>query len=155
MLYRFKVSLFHDKKIYREIELNGADTLETLHEAIFQAYDRLDKHMYSFYLSKVQLESLEKVTQYAEYTLTAVMDGFADFDRGDKKHITGNVAETTIAELGLEEKDMLYYLFDFGDEWWHELTLLSISEKVEPAVYPRVVKIVGESPSQYPDEAGS
>lgn len=154
MLYRFKVSLFHDKKIYREIELNGADTLETLHEAIFQAYDRGDKHMYSFYLSRVQLESLDKVTQYAEYTLTAVMDGFADFDRGDKAHITGDVAETTVAELGLEVNDMLYYLFDFGDEWWHELTLLSISEKTEPGDYPRIVNRVGESPSQYPLEDG-
>lgn len=152
MIYRFKVSLFHDKKIYREIEIDGSDSLERLHEAIFQAYDRYDDHMYSFYLSKVQLKSLDEVTRYAEYTLTTVMDVFADFENADKKHTTHNVLETTVAELGLEVKEMLYYLFDFGDEWWHELTLLSISEKAEPGPYPRIVKRVGESPAQYPDE---
>ncbi|MBW1985405.1 MAG: plasmid pRiA4b ORF-3 family protein, partial [Deltaproteobacteria bacterium] len=28
-----------------------------------------------------------------------------------------------MGKLNLAEKDKLYYLFDFGDDWWHEITL--------------------------------
>ena len=56
-----------------------------------------------------------------------------------------------VGSLGLEEKDKFYYLFDFGDCWWHEITLLSIINVEKKKGYPKIVKKVGESPPQYPD----
>lgn len=152
MIYEFKVSLFSDKQIYRHIEIEASDSLERLHHLIFKAFDRDDQHLYSFYLSRVPLESLNQALQYDEYTLTDALDGFAAFEEADKKHTTHNVLSTKINELALELNDRLYYLFDFGDEWWHELTLLSIRDEESSGDYPRIVKRNGDSPPQYPTE---
>ena len=40
------------KKISREIEIRGDQTLEQLHEVIFKAYDRWEEHLYEFHLGK-------------------------------------------------------------------------------------------------------
>jgi len=41
------------------------------------------------------------------------------------------------------------YLFDYGDEWWHEVELVGVTEKVTGGSYPRVVKKQGKSSPQY------
>src|SRR5438067_11494290 len=43
---------FANKEIRRVIEIRGDQTLEQLHDAIFQAYDRWDQHAYEFQLGK-------------------------------------------------------------------------------------------------------
>jgi hypothetical protein len=62
-----------------------------------------------------------------------------------------DAGKTKIGELTLGEKEKLYYLFDFGDEWWHELTVLKIRDTENSKGFPKIVKISGESPDQYPD----
>src|SRR5699024_1120319 len=37
-----------DEEIWRDIEIDETHTLEELHEAIFEAFDRWDAHMYEF-----------------------------------------------------------------------------------------------------------
>lgn len=43
---------FAGKVISRTIEIRGDQTLAQLHEAIFQAYDRTDDHLYEFQFGK-------------------------------------------------------------------------------------------------------
>src|SRR5208283_2306150 len=43
---------FANKVIHRVIEIRGDQTLEQLHDAIFQAYDRWDQHLYEFQFGK-------------------------------------------------------------------------------------------------------
>ena len=43
---------FAKKQISRVIEIRGDQTLEQLHEAIFQAYDRWEQHLYEFQFGK-------------------------------------------------------------------------------------------------------
>jgi hypothetical protein len=65
-----------------------------------------------------------------------------------KRH---NAKKTKIGGLALNEKKKFYYLFDFGDDWWHEVTVLTIQTVETVQAYPRIVKKVGESPEQYPE----
>jgi hypothetical protein len=46
-----------------------------------------------------------------------------------------------------------FYLFDFGDDWWHKISLYSINpdEPKGKGRYPRIVERKGESPPQYAD----
>jgi Plasmid pRiA4b ORF-3-like protein len=46
----------------------------------------------------------------------------------------------------------LGYWFDFGDDWWHQINVAAIDDKVPRGKYPKVVKRVGKSPPQYLDE---
>ncbi len=48
-IYTFKVALKGAKGIWRRIEVAGKQTLDDLHEAIFEAFDREEEHLYSFY----------------------------------------------------------------------------------------------------------
>ena len=49
-LYRLRVSIMGIPKVYRIIEVAGNCTFDDLHEAIFEAFDRYDPHLYSFFL---------------------------------------------------------------------------------------------------------
>ena len=49
-LYMFKVALSQQKRIWRRIGIRSDQTLDDLHAAIFDAFDRFDEHLYSFYI---------------------------------------------------------------------------------------------------------
>jgi len=38
------------------------------------------------------------------------------------------------------------YLFDFGDEWLHQVQVERIEQAIPTVTYPRVIKRVGKSP---------
>ncbi|MCJ7771524.1 MAG: plasmid pRiA4b ORF-3 family protein [Desulfobacterales bacterium] len=145
--YCFKVALMYDKRTYRHIELLEKNTFHAFHKIIFDAFDRYDEHMYSFFLTGKATKSIRAIYDAPEITHAMMLE--EDFFLGDKKKY--NTEDTGIGEVDLAEKDKLYYLFDFGDDWWHEITLLKIGEAEKSATYPRIVKKVGESPEQYPD----
>lgn len=44
----------------------------------------------------------------------------------------------------------IFYLFDFGDEWWFDIKLLKIDKETPPPLQPVIVDRQGESPEQYP-----
>jgi hypothetical protein len=67
---------------------------------------------------------------------------------GDQVH---NAAKTKLGVLELEVGQRILYLFDFGDSWWHEITVESVGGPVGKGEYPQVVERRGESPPQYPD----
>lgn len=146
--YTIKVALMHNKRIYRTIEIAGAQTFADLHEAIFAAFDRYDPHLYSFFFPGKRTKSVRLI--YDSPELTHPMNQTEMMGFRDKK--TGNAEKTRILQAGLAQGEYFYYLFDFGDEWWHELTVLkSEAGNVSVKHLPRVVKKSGKSPDQYPD----
>ena len=44
------------------------------------------------------------------------------------------------------------YWFDFGDDWWHQINVEAIEDKVPRGKFPKVTKREGKSPPQYPAE---
>lgn len=145
--YLFKVALMHNKRVYRNIEILENQTLAILHEIIFDAFDRYDEHLYSFFMTGKSTRSTRTIYDSPEYTHPMALQ--QQYGLGFKKQY--NAAESTIGKLSLREKEKLYYLFDFGDEWWHELTVLKIQNAAQSKQYPKIVKKAGESPDQYPD----
>ncbi len=124
----------------RTIQIRGDQTLEDLHHAIFDAFDRFDEHMYEFKFGKGPMDpkGLRYVLPHA--------------DDGDEKRPAGLVDQTTIESLGLEVGRSFGYWFDFGDDWWHQINVEAVEDKVPLGTFPKVTKRVGKSPPQYPDE---
>lgn len=147
IVYRFKVSLFYDKRTYRQIDILGSQTLVDLHEIIFDAFDRYDEHLYSFFLTRKIQKSTRKISESDEYSLPSSFDDNPFFRKKKKQ----DVKKTKIAFLHLNVKEKMYYLFDYGDEWWHEITLLSTYNSNKSLGFPKLIKKVGDSPDQYPD----
>ena len=55
-----------------------------------------------------------------------------------------------ISDLGLFRGQKIFYLFDFGDEWWLDIKLLKIDKESAHPIYPVIVDSEGETPEQYP-----
>lgn len=146
-LYRLKVVLSHDKNIWRRIEMLGQQSLEQLHDIIFTAFDRFDAHLYSFYLTKPGSKARNRFALSPEYTAPQgieVDDGFGIKQLHD-------ASRTPLAELNLKANGTFEYLFDFGDEWLHEITVEKILDLYPDGDYPKIIMKKGESPSQYPN----
>jgi hypothetical protein len=124
-------------EISRTIQIRGDQTLEELHHAIFDAFDREEEHLFEYQFGKKPMDP-----NGPRYVL---------HDDGEK-HIAGLVSETTIDSLGLEVGRSFGYWFDFGDDWWHQIDVEVIDDEVPKGKYPKVTKRVGKSPSQYPDD---
>jgi hypothetical protein len=125
--------------ISRTIEIQGEQTLADLHSVIFQAFDRFDEHMYEFQF-KGKSPNDPNADRYG--LALAFHDGFDEPPAGD-------VAQTQIGTLELEVDEFFGYWFDFGDDWWHRVQVVSIAEPQPKVNYPRITGRVGASPPQY------
>jgi hypothetical protein len=126
--------------ISRTIQMRGDQTLEDLHHAIFDAFDRFDEHLYEFQFGKGPMDP-----KAPRYVLPSA-------DEGDENRPAGRVDQTTLDSLGLEVGRNFGYWFDFGDDWWHQINVEAIEDKLPKGKLPKVTKKVGKSPPQYPDE---
>jgi hypothetical protein len=146
-----KVALAGRKSIWRRIVLRGSQTLDDLHESIFDAFDRDDEHLYSFYFPQPGTKGRARTRDAVEYTCPDSYEDSEDFDDDDDDDSEPNAAKTTLSSLGLKPGQVFLYLFDFGDEWWHEITVEQTDAPAAKGKYPRVVEKHGKSPPQYPD----
>ena len=129
---------FRSKRIFRDIEIRGDQTLEQLHLSIFKAYDREEEHLYEFQLGK------------RPYDPAGPNFGLANQPR--ERTNTGNASTTKLDDLGLHKDRVFGYWFDFGDDWYHQIRVDKIELAIPTVTYPRVIRRVGQSPPQYPDE---
>ncbi len=129
---------FANKVISRVIEIRGDQTLAQLHDAIFQAYDRWDQHLYEFQFGKRPFDP------------DGPTYGIADGSPGKQR--PGDARSTKLDDLGLKPERVFGYWFDFGDDWFHQIQVERIEQAIPTVTYPRVIKRVGKSPPQYLDE---
>ena len=120
----------------RVIEIDETACLYNLHEAIQDAIGFGQDHPFQFFLANraSPFGRREWLTEKEEWD-----DREEDFYR---------ISLKDIYPLG---RKRLYYLFDFGDNWTFDV--LRDRKKKEPEKgikYPRVVKVIGPNPMQYP-----
>ena len=131
--------------VSRTIQIRGDQTLEDLHHAIFDAFGRWDEHMYEFQFGKGPMDP--KAPRYV------LPDAF-ETDMGEENRRPAGWTGPRIDSLGLEVGRSFGYWFDFGDDWWHQINVEAIEDKVPEGKFPKVTKRVGKSPPQYADEEG-
>lgn len=127
--------------ISRTIQIRGDQTLNDLHGAIFDAFDREDEHMYKFQFGEGPNDPKGK-----EYGLPSALEN----PSGDVKQ-SGDTMQTTVDSLDLKIDQAFGYWFDFGDDWWHQMNVIDIKDGAPRGKYPKVTNRIGESPPQYVD----
>jgi hypothetical protein len=137
---------FTGKEISRTIQIRGDQTLQTLHKAIFKAFDRWEEHLHEFNFGKGPYDR-----NGPRYTLASNTKDFMT-----DEVTAGDVAKTTLNSLNLEVGRAFGYWFDFGDDWRHEIRVKAIESVPPKGRFPKVIARVGESPPQYadPEELG-
>ena len=142
-----KVALTGDRRTWRRIAIRSDQTLDDLHAIIFTAFDRFDEHLYSFHRQPLYARhGTGDHSDNVEYTSPVMIEDVQPMDRHDVR----DASETVIGTLDLQPRGKLYYLFDFGDSWWHDLTVEQIGLPLEARRrYPFIMEKRGVSPPQY------
>jgi len=148
--YTFKVNLKGAKSIWRKLVLRGDHTLHDLHEMIYEAFDRFDEHLYSFYFPRAVARRDRFDFQPKEYSSRIMLEEPDPFSESKPF----NAAKTRLDSLQLLVGQTFEYLFDFGDNWMHEIKVIAIEtiDKTEKSKLPLISERHGNSPAQYPPE---
>ncbi len=108
-----------DPLIWRQVEVPTSITLEVLHDVIQIAMGWLDRHFWEFKIGKQR------------YGLPI------DEDWGAVPCI--EATEVCLRDVLKPRKTMIDYLYDFGDDWVHRLTVTDIRQGEPGASYPRYI----------------
>lgn len=127
----FDAELVDHRGVRRKIAVAADQTLEDLHDALRQAFEWHDDHLYSFWLDGEFWGDPE-----TEYTSP------------DEAEPGARTADATLASLDLEVGQQIAYIFDFGDEWKVRLKLAELRPAGKEPL-PAVVERVGAAPPQY------
>ena len=148
-LYTLKVTLmsgpvndeFFDEnpEVSRTIQILGSQTLENFHDSIFTAFDRFDEHLYEFQFGS---------KMHARDTVRYIMP-YEPSDMTSSDNIAGSVCKTSIDSLNLKDGETFFYWFDFGDDWMHEVFVISVDTDSSGGKYPKITERIGDSPPQY------
>jgi hypothetical protein len=130
---------YEGEEIIRRIDILGRHTLHDLHEAIFDAFERSEEHLYEFNLGTGPGDR----SQIYFYT--------GDWEEGDEGE-GGDPEVTALAALDLQVGRRFGYTFDMGDQWEHVIEVVATTEATGKGKYPRVTKKTGDAPPQYPED---
>lgn len=113
-VHQVKVSLRGARPpIWRRLEVLSDTDLRRLHMRIQAAFGWHDSHLWVF-----------------ETPL-------GDFGIPDSELEHGDAAGITLAEAAPGERDRIHYIYDFGDNWRHDVTVEKVGPPSEGASYPR------------------
>jgi tetratricopeptide (TPR) repeat protein len=130
-IYRLSISPERAPDVRRVVDFDGRSSLDDVHWTILEVLEVEDtEHLYSFYLSG---RYFDQESAYGNGGLGGPL-----------------AAKALLFRLGLRAGQSFAYLFDFGDELRHTVTVVSIRDADAPLKEPTLVEAVGEAPPQYP-----
>ena len=130
-VFAFDAELLNVDGVSAKVAVAGHEHLTGLHDAIQQAFDWENDHLYSFWLDG---------QFWGHAAAERVIPGAPDTD--------SKTADVPVDELRLKTGAEIAYVFDYGDEWRVRLTL---RERINGSdAIPRVSDRRGTAPPQYP-----
>jgi hypothetical protein len=129
-IFRLSISPERAPEVRRVVDFDGRSTLHDVHNVIQHEMELDDDHLYAFYVSG----------RYFDRASEHSLDPYSPHD-----------SRRVLFRLGLKAGQQLAYLFDFGDEHRHAVTVVSITDVDVPLAEPVLVESVGDAPSQYGD----
>jgi len=134
-VYQLKVTLKHIRPaIWRRLQVLGDTSLGELHRVIQVAMGWSDSHLHLFRMGKT------------EYSQPDPEDPFWGRNAVDERSVA-------LAEVAPCEGSRLLYLYDFGDDWEHDIRVEKILVRQEGQVYP--ISVAGERACPPEDCGGS
>lgn len=133
MVYKFRVILDAEEDIFRDIAILDDDTLEDLHNAIFNAFGFDGMEVASFYTCD------ETWNQEDEIPL---------FDVGDVPGEQRIMSDYKLSDILDQENTKIIYVYDFINMWTFLVELAAIEEQTAGSTYPETLFSHGEMPDE-------
>ena len=135
-VYQLKITLKGSKPpIWRRVQTPASTTLEMVHEIIQQSMGWFNYHLHEFHVKNMAIGDPEQL---------------CGWEMGEEPDVIDE-AEITLAELKLREGAKFEYVYDFGDNWQHEILLEKKLERERGTHYPVCIKAVKSGP---PEDVG-
>ncbi|MGY0692102.1 plasmid pRiA4b ORF-3 family protein [Virgibacillus sp. FSP13] len=131
MILELKVTLRDvGMPVWRKLQVDSRITFEELHNVLQLAFDWTDTHLHSYFVKKtngVKTDEIE-ITQDTEIDLdTPIMQE------------TYQENEEALSDWFKKVNDKVMYIYDFGDDWQHEILLMKKITAEKDTIYPRCV----------------
>ncbi|HSH01739.1 MAG TPA: plasmid pRiA4b ORF-3 family protein [Anaerolineae bacterium] len=121
MIYQLKITLKHIRPpIWRRFQVHSNITFYELHQIIQIVMGWFDSHLHEFNVNGLTITDQETLWELG-------VDGVPVHTARLDEHIK-------------QEKSKFFYMYDFGDDWEHELVLEKILTPEADVVYPRCIK---------------
>ncbi len=137
MIYKIRVILDTKDDIFRDIEIQGDNSLEDFHNAITQSFGFMGDEMASFYTCDIEWNQDEEI---------------ALFDMSENDSDIRLMSKTFIENILNERTPKLIYVYDFLSMWTFFVELADIVEKEDGRAYPNTLFSFGELPDSPPEK---
>ena len=125
-----KVNLHGAKPpVWRRLEIPSAMTLGLVHEVLQIAFDWAGYHLHSF------------ETVCGGY-------GASGDDDWSERGEPGDESAVALAQVAAADKAKVVYVYDFGDDWRHDIVVEKVLAAVPGVAYPRCSAGRGETPAE-------
>ncbi len=131
-------------KIWRRIRVPSVTSLSDLHSNIQLCFGWNGSHCHEFFIAK----NPELSADYQNRIPIITADDESTLEFLNPQSIFMNDMDMTVGEI-FNNREELFYTYDFGDEWNHRITLESIVTATYR--YPELLEMKGECP---PDDVG-
>lgn len=141
MIYEFKVTLKEvGAPVWRVIQMDSSATFKDLHQVLQVAFDWDNYHLHSFFVHKTNGKHVENMEIKPEYEGES-NDSSSTFD-------VHNENEQIVSDWFKVTKDSMTYLYDFGDDWAHEIVFTKKLKPEKGVGYPRCVASKNVAPEE-------
>ena len=133
MVYKFRVILDAEEDIFRDIAILSDDTLEDLHNAIFNSFGFDGMEVASFYTCDATWNQEDEIPM---------------FDAGDVPGEQKTMSDYQLEDLLDKQNTKIIYVYDFINMWTFLVELAAIEDQIPGNSYPEAIFSHGEMPDE-------
>jgi hypothetical protein len=133
MVYKFRVILDAEEDVFRDIAIHEEDTLEDLHNAIFNSFGFDGMEVASFYTCDDTWNQEDEIPM---------------FDIGDVPGEQKIMSDYVLSDIVDKENTKIIYVYDFINMWTFLVELAAIEEQEVGLIYPNLLFSHGEIPEE-------
>ena len=133
MVYKFRVILDAEEDIFRDIAILSDDTLEDLHNAIFNSFGFDGMEVASFYTCDDTWNQEDEIPM---------------FDSGDVPGEQKTMSDYQLEDLLNKQNTKIIYVYDFINMWTFLVELAAIEDQIPGNIYPETIFSHGEMPDE-------
>ena len=133
MVYKFRVILDAEEDIFRDIAIDSKDSLEDLHNAIFNSFGFDGMEVASFYTCDDTWNQEDEIPM---------------FDSGDVPGEQKTMSDYQLEDLLDKQNTKIIYVYDFINMWTFLVELAAIEDQIPGNIYPETIFSHGEMPDE-------
>ena len=133
MVYKFRVFLDAEEDFFRDIAILSDDTLEDLHNAIFNSFGFDGMEVASFYTCDDTWNQEDEIPM---------------FDSGDVPGEQKTMSDYQLEDLLDKQNTKIIYVYDFINMWTFLVELAAIEDQIPGNIYPETIFSHGEMPDE-------